>query len=222
MLGARKDMKDSIPVFDKEKWDGKIQKYPKDEPKHIVKGSCTFSEKKYDSIEDIKRNVDSNKWQKNANYIQEGKAELMDDYLSKNKMHMKETGKKNDDGKPQWDLLYYPAFESLVRVMMMGRDKYGFENWKKPFDLRRLRNAMMRHLVADLNGEYMDKESHEPHITHVMANCMMIFYHELKAECDILGDFYTNIPDIEKVPEWIDCKKSDFCLECDGHSGECA
>ncbi len=91
-------------------------------------------------------------------------------------------GKKFDDNKSEWNLLYYPCLESLVRVMMLGKGKYGFENWKKPFDKKRLINAGMRHMVAHLNGEYLDDESKEPHIIHVIANCMMLYFHEEKHE----------------------------------------
>lgn len=100
-------------------------------------------------------------------------------------------GKKFDDNKSEWNLLYYPCLESLVRVMMLGKGKYGFENWKKPFDKKRLWNAGMRHMVSHLSGEYLDAESNEPHIIHTMANCMMLYFHELKDQCNDLGESYS-------------------------------
>ena len=107
-------------------------------------------------------------------------------------------GKKFDTDKLEWNLLYYPFLESVIRVMKLGKGRYGFENWKKPFDKTRLRNAMLRHAVADMKGEYIDPDSGEPHISHVVCNAMFLYYHELKEECKTLGDIYMdslyNIP----------------------------
>ncbi len=115
-------------------------------------------------------------------------------------------GKKFDNGKAEWNLLYYPFLESVIRVMKLGKDRYGYENWKKPFDKSRLRNALMRHVVADMKGEYIDRDSGEPHISHVVCNAMFIYFHELKDECDDLGEkymksLYEALPEITK---WSD------------------
>lgn len=100
----------------------------------------------------------------------------------------KDVGKKYDNGKAEWNLLYYPFLESVIRVMKLGKGRYGFENWKKPFDKTRLRNALMRHAVADMKGEYIDKDSGEPHISHIVCNAMFIYFHELKDECSTIGE----------------------------------
>lgn len=82
--------------------------------------------------------------------------------------------KKFDKGKTNWGLLWFPCIENLTRVMTFGIKKgYGFENWKGKMHKWKIRNAMMRHMVALMDGEYIDRESNLPHTSHIMANCMM-------------------------------------------------
>ena len=84
-------------------------------------------------------------------------------------------GTKFDNGKPQWLLLYFPFFEEVVRVLELGKEKYGFKNYTKGLSYWRIFNAMIRHMVAMTYGEWYDKESGMSHLAHIAANAMMIF-----------------------------------------------
>ena len=55
-------------------------------------------------------------------------------------------------------------------VMALGAQKYGLMNWRQyPVKLSVYLEAMQRHLVAALDGEWFDPESGEPHVAHVAA-----------------------------------------------------
>ncbi len=89
----------------------------------------------------------------------------------------KEVAIKFDEDKTNWNYLYYPTFEKLCDVMVKGSKKYGFENWKKKKRTENMfQNAIMRHWVLIQKGEWIDKESKQPHIIHIIANCMMEDY----------------------------------------------
>jgi len=83
---------------------------------------------------------------------------------------------KHDQGKP--DLSYLMdapiAMTGLARVMMMGAEKYSRDNWKLYDQPDRLVAAMLRHLMAWKGGEIIDPESGESHLSHVIANAVML------------------------------------------------
>ena len=79
--------------------------------------------------------------------------------------------------KAEWTILHWKSIEKLVYVMMFGKEKHGFENWKKPENIPKCRNALLRHAVACEMGEWLDEETKIPHVIHVMANCMILDYH---------------------------------------------
>jgi hypothetical protein len=88
-------------------------------------------------------------------------------------------GKKYDGGKLDWTLLPYDTLESVVKVMQLGADKYGRENWKK-VSPERYEKAMLRHITAYLKGEEIDCESGESHLVH--AICCQLFIINLKGK----------------------------------------
>lgn len=91
---------------------------------------------------------------------------------------MTDEGKKFDDGKLEWDLLHYPFLEECVEVMMMGKKKYSFENWKKNLDPRRIKNALFRHVIDYSEGKKTDSESGKSHLAHIFCNAMFLFYYD--------------------------------------------
>ena len=91
----------------------------------------------------------------------------------------KEEGRKDDDGKPRWDLLPFKALSSVVDVLTYGARKYGPGNWRKvPRARSRYLAAAFRHLVAACRGEACDRESGLPHLAH--AACCLLFLIELE------------------------------------------
>jgi hypothetical protein len=83
-------------------------------------------------------------------------------------------GRKDDSGKDRWDLLPLKEIEQIVKVLTHGAGKYGANNWQgisSPID--RYYAAALRHLVAWVGGERLDKESGLPHLAH--AACCLVF-----------------------------------------------
>ena len=87
-------------------------------------------------------------------------------------------GRKDDDGKPRWDLLPFRATAYVVDVLTYGAEKYAPENWRKVDGWRwRYFAAALRHLVAWWRGQKTDPKSGLPHLAH--AACCVLFLLEL-------------------------------------------
>ncbi len=90
-------------------------------------------------------------------------------------------GRKDDGGKPRWDLLPWGAVEQIVKVLDYGAKKYEPHNWKKLENPdERYFSAALRHLVAWRGGERLDPESKLPHLAH--AACSILFLLALGAK----------------------------------------
>lgn len=86
-------------------------------------------------------------------------------------------GVKYDEGKPDYSLMPSRELEQIVKIMTHGRDKYGRNNWKGELENDRLYAALMRHLETDRQGEYLDKETGEPHLAHVACNAIFLLWY---------------------------------------------
>jgi len=94
-------------------------------------------------------------------------------------------GRKDDQGKPRWDLVPMSAVESVVSVFTMGAKKYRDRNWEKGIAWLRVFAAVMRHLCAWRKGEDLDQESGLPHLAHVAWGCLALLeYSRTKPEMD--------------------------------------
>lgn len=90
---------------------------------------------------------------------------------------------KFDGGKLLWDLLPWDAVEKVVEIQTYGADKYTEDGWKTvPNAERRYFAALMRHLVAEKNGETYDKESGNLHLAHVATNALFLLWFKLQKE----------------------------------------
>lgn len=84
-------------------------------------------------------------------------------------------GKKYDEGKPRMDLVPLDIIENVAKILTMGANKYGENNWQKlPNFWSRYKAALLRHLAAVDKGELLDQESGLPHIDHVLCNAMFL------------------------------------------------
>ena len=84
-------------------------------------------------------------------------------------------GKKFDGGKLRYDLVPFGALEEVIKVLGMGAQKYGDDNWKMVDDLeRRYVTAAYRHLGRVMQGEEFDEESGLPHIAHAITSLMFV------------------------------------------------
>lgn len=93
----------------------------------------------------------------------------------------KNTGQKDDAGKPRYDLIPALAEEAVVKVLTFGAQKYGAENWRKVPDAHaRYYAAARRHGAARRRGEYLDPESGLPHLAHEITCLMFMLELDLK------------------------------------------
>lgn len=85
------------------------------------------------------------------------------------------TGKKYDKGKLRMDLIPPEALEGMAKILTMGAEKYGPNNWQglENFE-ERYSGALMRHLNEMRKGELVDDESGEPHAYHVLCNAAFL------------------------------------------------
>ena len=81
---------------------------------------------------------------------------------------------KYDEGKVRLELVPPRAIEGLGKVLTMGAEKYGANNWRKCEDTERYMGAALRHINARRQGELVDPESGLDHLFHAMTNLMFI------------------------------------------------
>ena len=68
--------------------------------------------------------------------------------------------KKYDQTKTRMDLVPLSVMESLGKILTMGAQKYGENNWQNlPDYWKRYKAALLRHLTAIDKGELIDSES---------------------------------------------------------------
>lgn len=90
-----------------------------------------------------------------------------------------ETEYKNDklDDKLRWDLLPMSEIEDIVKLYHRGAKKYKPDSWKQLNDgFNRYRAALLRHMMAYLNGERYDKETGSNHLTAVAWNAIAMLW----------------------------------------------
>ena len=89
---------------------------------------------------------------------------------------------KADAGKVRPTLVPVELIKAVAAVRMFGLKKYKEEdNWKR-VETYRYRDAMYRHWLAYLEGEFFDPESKLPHLWHCATN--LAFLIALEKEVD--------------------------------------
>jgi hypothetical protein len=79
--------------------------------------------------------------------------------------------KKNED-KPEPTLVYRSFINGLSKVRRFGIEKHGnSEDWRTTEPVQHY-DAAMRHLLAYVEGEQCDQESHLNHLYHAATNIM--------------------------------------------------
>lgn len=83
-------------------------------------------------------------------------------------------GRKDDQGKLEWDKFLWPEATEIMKVLQFGAKKYEWGNWQKvPNAKERYQAALIRHILAYLGGERNDPESGLSHLAH--AGCNILF-----------------------------------------------
>lgn len=91
-----------------------------------------------------------------------------------------ETGGAKGQKDVQLSMVPVAFLEDLGRVYAMGAAKYGRHNWRKGYAWSLNYDAMLRHLLASMRGEWVDEESGLPHVVHVAWHCAAL--HTFEAE----------------------------------------
>jgi hypothetical protein len=87
---------------------------------------------------------------------------------------MSEVGLKNDAEKPPISLVPTCAITGMANAFAYGAKKYSKHNFRNGLAYSRLVDATMRHLLAFVEGEDVDKESLNLHIDHALASLAML------------------------------------------------
>lgn len=86
---------------------------------------------------------------------------------------------KADAGKLRLSLVPVSLIRAVAMIRMYGTKKYKDpDNWKN-VEPERYRDAMYRHWLAYMDGEFFDSESHLPHLWH--CACNLSFLIEMEA-----------------------------------------
>ncbi len=86
----------------------------------------------------------------------------------------KQLGKRYNIGKTRYDLVPCYSHEQYAKVLTMGAEKYGDNNWRLGMSWNSVLASLERHLYAFKNGENIDPESGLHHMAHCAANCMFL------------------------------------------------
>jgi hypothetical protein len=98
---------------------------------------------------------------------------------------MATAGRKDDQEKPDMDLLSPYALEKIAQVMTFGKKKYGANNWRGGIVYSRLLAAVLRHINSYRKGETFDPETGFSHLSHASCGLMMLLeFEETRPDLD--------------------------------------
>lgn len=90
-------------------------------------------------------------------------------------------GVKFDQEKGKWSLVPTGVMTDVVDVLTKGAQKYAPDNWKHVPEARtRYYDALLRHTTAWWEGEQLDPETGNSHLSH--AICCLMFLHWLEQQ----------------------------------------
>ncbi len=115
------------------------------------------------------------------------------------------TDPKKSAGDQKDPLHLFPTapLRSTSRVLKLGADKYGIFNWRHSDGVSSSTYiaAILRHLTQFTDGENVDAESGESHLSHIMATCAILL------DADRVGKL------IDDRPKFIDVCINQNCGE---------
>ena len=85
---------------------------------------------------------------------------------------------KNDTDKPMVSLVEPTFILGMAEVLTYGAKKYAINNWKEASnkDIRRIKDSLLRHVLAYTSGVLLDEETQFKHLHHAAANLMFLDY----------------------------------------------
>ena len=97
----------------------------------------------------------------------------------------KQTGVKYDQDKIRMDLLPVGPLKELAKTYTIGSKKYGDLNYLGGMSWSKIYGAMLRHLVAWIDGEQIDPENEQHHLAAVAWGAFTLMeYEKLFPELD--------------------------------------
>jgi hypothetical protein len=94
-----------------------------------------------------------------------------------------EKGIKDDKGKLFYELDFRFIQAMAKRMAENKGQKYDLWNWKRDIDVEHLKQAMFRHIIEVMEGNYEDDGESLGHVTSLATNAMML-WHRLKYDQD--------------------------------------
>ena len=91
---------------------------------------------------------------------------------------------KQTEGKLNYEL-DFNFLKQLAERMQANKDKYQPYGWKQPQDIEQLKQALFRHTLEVMNGNYSDDGRDMGHLEAIALNVMFINY-QLKQEQSLL------------------------------------
>ena len=85
-------------------------------------------------------------------------------------------GKKEKEGKLFYEFDWEFIEEIAIRMQDNKGDKYPRYNWKKPIEIDDLKQAINRHHVEVMKGNYADGNNPLGHVVSYACNSMMLYY----------------------------------------------
>ncbi len=97
-------------------------------------------------------------------------------------------GVKHDQGKARISLIPVVAIQGEAEVFGFGANKYGAYNFRGGIVYSRLLDAILRHVLAIVDGQDLDPESGKPHWAH--ARCCLAMLASMEQDHPELDDRY--------------------------------
>lgn len=84
---------------------------------------------------------------------------------------------KNDAGKAPLSMLPIEGLREAAKAFAYGAKKYSRGNFRSSsMAWSRLTDAALRHITSFANGEWIDPESGNSHLSHALASLMMLAF----------------------------------------------
>ena len=97
-------------------------------------------------------------------------------------------GLKESEDKLIYDI-DFGYITGMAERMQLNRDKYPVGNWKKPLQVEELKQALFRHIMEVMNGNYSDEQQFG-HLVALGCNAFMII-EQLKNNDNVQINRYT-------------------------------
>lgn len=82
-------------------------------------------------------------------------------------------GIKETDDKLIYDI-DFEYIQAMAERMQLNRDKYPVGNWKKSIDVEQLKQALFRHVIEIMKGDYDCEDQKFGHLVAIGCNAFMI------------------------------------------------